>query len=537
MKSTIPVLILAFVFSATVCLGQKPDTKSAHTKTVTKFQKLLEQKNDEIIADAQPILARVSRTQLLETIQRARKITRGNEAAEIILSSPTQGYFIYEPSSSYVKVSFKLTQSKPVQIFEIKLEKKDGSPIASVSSLTWENLEQKLDQAAKEWFEGAVLVTRNGEVVLSKAYGQANRKKKIKNTTKTIFAIGSAPIDFTHAGILLLKDQGKLKLSDRITKYFDDVPEDKKSITIGHLMTGASGLRDFHDIKTDKNPDHTWIDRDEAIRRIMAQKLLFKPGTKKRHSHSAWGLLAAIIEIVSKETYPAFTKKHLFQPAGMNDTGFFGEKLSEQRVAVGYGHRKSSEPNSPPHWGKTSWLVMGSGGQTSTLGDMFRWQQAMRDGTILSPESTRQYLGPGDGVHANGDMFGFEFTHSTVPDQLFMLISNTIDSREKRRKFDQLTRQLYRLTRAEAAPSKYSLGVVMAIDGEKVLVRQVLHQSAAQRGGIQVGDHLLTANGESLLADTQNVLAKMLASGKPIKFEIERDGEKIKLTVKPLLKK
>ena len=127
----------------------------------------------------------------------------------------------------------------------------------------------------------------------------------------------------------------------------------------------------------------------------------------------------------------------------MKDTGFFGEALPEHRVAVGYGFQQSSDPNSPPNWGRTSWLVMGSGGQTSTLRDIARWEIAIRRGKLLSPESTKLYLASSSGVASDGDMFGFEFMHSKNPDAMFLLISNAIDSRDKRARFDQLGRALY----------------------------------------------------------------------------------------------
>jgi CubicO group peptidase (beta-lactamase class C family) len=309
--------------------------------------------------------------------------------------------------------------------------------------LDWENLTVRVSQFfARNGLDGAILVTRDGEVVLNAGYGKANREANFDNTTDTIFAIGSCPIDFTHAAVLRLKDSGKLNLNDPITRFFDNVPEDKHSITIHHLMTQRSGLPNFHDIPTDKDPNHTFIDRDEAVRRIFAQQLLFEPGQGIAPSHSAWGLLAAIVEIQSGQTYPEFTREHLFNPAGMKDTGFNGEELPEERVAVGYGYRNAGQPNSPPHWGKTSWLVMGSGGQVSTLSDIHRWEVAMHEGRILSKESTEQYLAAGRGTSRDGNMYGFEFYHSHNPDSLFMLICNSINSQEERQAFDEMGLQL-----------------------------------------------------------------------------------------------
>src|SRR4029078_1111199 len=167
--------------------------------------------------------------------------------------------------------------------------------------VSWATLEQRVSWEAEHGFSGVILVARNGKVVLHKAYGSANREKQIARRPHTILAIGSTPIDFTKAGILWLAERGKLSLDDPITKFFDKVPEDKTAMTLRHLMTGRSGLPHFHDVKTDRDPDHPWIDRDEAERRILAQKLLFAPGTGRRHSHSGYGLLAAVIEIVSKQ--------------------------------------------------------------------------------------------------------------------------------------------------------------------------------------------------------------------------------------------
>jgi CubicO group peptidase (beta-lactamase class C family) len=177
-------------------------------------------------------------------------------------------------------------------------------PGGEAPPVTWDALEARLNWEADHGFSGVVLVARDGKVVLHKAYGLANREKKIAMRPDTILAIGSTPIDFTRAGILLLADRGKLKLSDPVTQFFKEVPEDRRAMTVEHLLTGRSGLPDFHDVPTDRDPDHSWIDRDEAVRRIFRQKLLFPPGKQRRHSHSGYGLLAAVIEIVSGQSYP-----------------------------------------------------------------------------------------------------------------------------------------------------------------------------------------------------------------------------------------
>ena len=406
--------------------------------------------------------------------------------------------------------------------------------------ITWDNLEASLDQAAKDGFAGAVLLTRDGQIAFQKGFGFANREQKIKNTIETVFGIGSQPIDFTHVAILLLKDCGQLDLDDPITKYFSDVPADKRTITIRHLMTGRSGFPDFHDRPSDENKDHSWIDRDEAVQRMLAHELLFAPGEGQQHSHSAWGMLAAIVEIVSGQTYQEFTREHLFGPAGMEDTGFYGDDVPLARIAVGYGDMKSSEPNSPPHWGKTSWLIMGSGGQVSTLPDILRWETAIKQGKILSPESTQLFLQQHTGVATDGSMFGFEFMHSYNPDSLFLLISNSVETREKRRTFNSLGKRLYQLISSSApqqVKAQYSLGVAMGEKGDgHVVIMQVVPGSAAERAGLQMNDRLISANGKPFNQNTQTLLQSLLQDGRPIEFAVERAGRAMKVTVTPTRK-
>jgi CubicO group peptidase (beta-lactamase class C family) len=398
--------------------------------------------------------------------------------------------------------------------------------------LSWDNLAARIDAEVEDGFAGALVVVRDGEIALEGAYGYANREKKIRNRMDTIFAIGSTPIDFTHVGILMLLDQGKLKLSDPIETFFDDIPADKRAITVEHLMTGRSGLQNFHGVPEDGNPDHPWIDRNEAMRRIFAQKLLFSPGEGNEHSHSAWGVLAAILEIVSGESYQEFTTKRIFEPLGMKDTGFFGEPYDETRMAVGYGHLVSGEVNAPSYWGKTSWLVLGSGGQVSTVGDMLRFVRAMNDGKLLSETSHQRFQDNWGGILAGGDAFGFEIVYTTDPQNMMILISN-YNPPDRVGQTTQFAEALALLSLGRSMP-RFSLGVRLEVDHEQgVTIAGVVEGSAAERDGLQAGDRLIGAGGTPFDGDPLDVLDPFLSSGDPIEFEIERAGKSMKVTVKP----
>ena len=403
---------------------------------------------------------------------------------------------------------------------------------------TWQTLEAFLDAEAEAGFTGAVRVVRDGKVVLDRGYGLANRELGVPITPETVFAVGSQPIDFTHAAILLLAQEGRLDLSAPITEFFDDVPPDKRVVTVEHLMSGASGLPDFHDRPGDRDPDHAWIDREEAVRRILAAKLLFEPGTAREHSHSAWGLLAAIVEIVSGESYPEFTRGRLFGPAGMDDTGFNGEPVPCERLAIGYGTRSDGEVNAPPFWGPASWLVMGSGGQVSTTGDTSRWLDEMRDGRILDPAWARRFFGPGPGANRNGDAYGFEMFvyYSPMATTHAVLITNAFRPDPETGappRFERVARAIGELVLDRPRP-RFSLGIEMTPSSEDgVEITAVRPGSAAAAGGLEPGDVLVAADGTAFGPDPLEVLAPFLHSGDAIRFTVRRGDDTVELTVRP----
>ncbi len=403
------------------------------------------------------------------------------------------------------------------------------------AALTWETLASRFELERAAGFSGAVIVVHDGKTVLDAGYGLANREKQIAVTPDTMFAIGSTPIDFTKAAILLLVEEETISLDQAIKDFFPDIPADKRAITINHLMTGCSGLRNFHDVPTDRDPDHAWIDRDEAVRRILAQELLFEPGKGREHSHSAWGLLAAIVEIASDSSYPEFLRARLFGPAGMKDTCFFGEPIAEARLAIGYGERSDGKTNAPPYWGPTSWLVMGSGGMVSTTRDMLRWMQALRAGRVLSARSLERYWsGPG-AVLEGGDMYGFEIVYTEGPKDQMILVSNAC-GKASRGRFERLAEELVSLVNGIPAP-RFGIGLRLLLEegelGPRVILSEVISGGAGERDGLRAGDILVAIGGIPVRANARELLAPYLQDGRPIPLRVDREGKTVELTVHP----
>ncbi len=309
--------------------------------------------------------------------------------------------------------------------------------------ITKDNLDDVVDSLESIGMAGLLYIRDEGEEIINQPFGMANPDLNIPNKQSTIFGIGSRPIDFTVAGILLLNKQGKLSLSDPITKFFDQVPADRQGMTITHLMNGESGLPDFFETVEDWNPDLAWIDRETAEQRMLSIPLIFEPGTGQQHSHAAFVMLAAIIEHVSGQEYYSFIRTHFLDPAGMGRTGEYGETrgLSIEDFAVGGGPEKVGLPNIPPNWGKTSWLVKGSGGMYSTLGDLRNFYEYVRSGEVFD-EDQRKYF-QNLSVNVDGSMRGFELFSISDPGadtEVYLFINNLVD----RRGFGRVTRALER---------------------------------------------------------------------------------------------
>lgn len=312
------------------------------------------------------------------------------------------------------------------------------APMAAAQDVTWETLPELMELAEANGFSGSILAVRDGEVVLDAGYGHADPDGEHPVTPHTLFAIGSTPIDFTHAAILALEEMGKLSLDDPIGEHLDHilstnrfgmrVPRDKRSITLEHLRTGRSGLYDFPGIPgVDENTDLSRLSRDEFLIRVMGSELLFEPGASERHSHAAWGLLAAIVEITSGQEYEAFLREHFFGPAGMERTGHYphSKGFDASEVAVGLGGNVWGEVNAPTHWGETSWLVLGSGGMVSTPRDLHRWREFLRGGEVLGAESLKRYGVEGPNMNEGGNDRGFINTIGSRGDSIVIVCSNS----------------------------------------------------------------------------------------------------------------
>jgi len=252
-------------------------------------------------------------------------------------------------------------------------------------------IETYLTEFEKAGFSGTVLVELDGKKVISKGYGFRNLELKEKNTPNTIFDIGSLTKQFTSSAILKLEMQGKLSTSDTITKYFENIPVDKSTITIHDLLRHQSGLQG------NVGDDYELISETDFIDTLMKSPLTFKVGSDFSYSNIGYSLLALIIEKVTRQTYEQYLYENLWRPSGMETTGYSRPNFDIDLIAIGYGKNNIiwGKPTDKKWNGKAPYHhLLGNGGILSTSEDMFKWHKSLMTENVLSKEAKEKLYHP-----------------------------------------------------------------------------------------------------------------------------------------------
>ncbi len=240
-------------------------------------------------------------------------------------------------------------------------------------------------------FMGAVLVSKEGKLIINQGYGSADLEWNIPNAPDAKFRLGSLTKQFTAASILLLEERGKLKIEDPISKYMSDAPATWSKITIYNLLTHTSGIPNFTSF-----PDYApteWKDTNptELVARFRDKPLDFEPGSKFSYSNSGYILLGYLLEKISGQTYADFLQQNIFTPLGMTDTGLDDNAMILPKRAQGY----SPSPKGIHHAGYTSMTIPFSAGAIySTTGDLLKWEQGLFGGKVINPASLTKMTTP-----------------------------------------------------------------------------------------------------------------------------------------------
>ena len=324
-------------------------------------------------------------------------------------------------------------------------------------------------------FSGAILVARDGKVLLSKGYGMADVENDVPNTPETRFRLGSLTKQFTAAAILLLQERGKLSVQDSVCKYVAPCPEAWQPVTIHHLLSHTGGVPNFTNFNA--FPDYARTKREPTtvealIGRFRDRPLDFKPGENWTYSNSGYVLLGHVVEKVSGKSYESFLRENIFEPLKMTSTGYDRADEIVKRRARGYA------PGPDGGIVNASYIDMSipfsAGGLYSTVGDLHLWDQALYGEKLLKKSSldamftaVRNEYGYGFGVNKlfnrrlvahGGGIEGFSTTINRFPDDRVTVI--VLSNYEAAR-----ARQVARDLAAVAFGEKYELPV------ERVVVK------------------------------------------------------------------
>jgi len=258
-----------------------------------------------------------------------------------------------------------------------------------------DDLSDRLDSYLKAWheagqFNGSALVARKDEIILARGYGMANMAWDVPNSTETRFDIGSISKQFTTVLVFQLCADEKIRLDGTILEYLPEYREDTgKKVTVDHLLQHTSGipcyLRDQERLPGGLpsykiGHEHS---SQEMIEKYLSGDLLFEPGSRYRYSNSGFYLLKEIIERVTGKSLEENLHERILAPLGLKDTGLIQQRRINPKMAA--GHQRIGE-----HFGLCAYEYIanlyGAGGMYSTVIDLFKWNRAVRDGSVLPPE-------------------------------------------------------------------------------------------------------------------------------------------------------
>lgn len=281
--------------------------------------------------------------------------------------------------------------------------------LGSFGILKAQNLQHGIDSLILKEFSdpngpGAVfMVAHGGKPVYEKTFGKANLEVGNDLKAENVFELGSMTKQFTAVAILMLEQQGKLQVTDPLSKYMADYPGGK-AITIHHLLTHTSGIKDFTKMKTLSEIAQKEMTPKMMVDFFKNEPVDFAPGEKFEYNNSGYVLLGYLIELISGESYEGFIQKHIFEKLHMDNSRYASDRLVIVDRAYGYHKKTSGYVNRTA----ISFSVpFASGSLMSTTGDMLKWQNALNQNLLLNVQETKKVFSTYK--LNNGETFGYGY--------------------------------------------------------------------------------------------------------------------------------
>jgi len=268
-----------------------------------------------------------------------------------------------------------------------------------------QNRIQKIDSLlnslySAETFNGNVLIAEKGEIIYQHSFGNSNEMTKEKLNENSIFELASCSKQFTAMAIMILKEKGKLKLDDPITKYIPEL-EIYKNVSIRNLLNHTGGLPEYFEL-IDRVLNKSKIATNKDIITIFAKyqpKVLFKPNSKFEYSNTGYALLASIIEKISGLTYADYLAENIFNPLKMSNTFVYSRRLAPRNIknyAFGYVYSDSLKkyvlPDETEKYKGVIWTdgIVGDACVNSTVIDLLKWDRSLYTDKLISKEGMKE---------------------------------------------------------------------------------------------------------------------------------------------------
>ena len=331
-----------------------------------------------------------TRLDRLDSAMEFRGRTGGLDLKKVESSSPTEVVAIVEErgTEQFVRMTFVVEAAEPhnmsrVELNAIPTPAEFAPPQLSESELV-AALQKKLQHDAEAGqFSGTVLVARNGKPIFEHAYGMADRERKLPNTLATRFRIGSMNKMFTAVAVLQLAQAGKLKLDDPFGKYLTDYPNKElaSKVTLHQLLTHTGGTGDIFgpDFDTHRNELKTLQD---YVKLYGNRGPEFPPGSKWEYSNYGFILLGLVVEKVSGQSYYDYVNTHVYEVAGMKESGSEPEDKTVANRSVGYMKPPGSK-DWQPNTDTLPYRGTSAGGGYSTVGDLLKFANALEQDKLL----------------------------------------------------------------------------------------------------------------------------------------------------------
>jgi CubicO group peptidase (beta-lactamase class C family) len=244
----------------------------------------------------------------------------------------------------------------------------------------------------------AVLAIKGGKKFFERGYGLRDLQSAQKIDSRTNFRLASCSKQFTAMAIMLLVHDGKIRYDQKLTEVFPDFPGYGRGISIRNLLNHTGGVQDYEALMEQSGNKGKWTDdhqiQDAEVLTLLEQTNhgMFPPGTQWYYSNSGYVVLGLVVAKVSGKPFPEFLRQRIFAPLKMENTVAYvkGENEISNRA---YGHTKVGDNWKQTDQSSTS-ATLGDGGIYSSLEDLAKWDEALRNNTLLSKEEMQPAVTP-----------------------------------------------------------------------------------------------------------------------------------------------